>query len=160
MQVPWIFFFRRRACSRWGESAIRERESETAEYTFLGWTRHQMEWKKALHQKWSEAARIFLANVPSQESLLASGMAPARAPRLGETGRPFSPLPRICQPELAGAMPKVPKGRRFAGLACWGFFIILFSSKIRVGVHTSSNVENIPLSRPSRQHKVTRLFAR
>ena len=54
---------------------------------------------------------IYFPNVPSQESPLASGMASARAPRLGETGRPFSPLPRICQPELAEAMPEVPKGR-------------------------------------------------
>ena len=43
-------------------------------------------------------------NVPSQESPLAFGMTPAR------------------EAESAGAMPKVPKGRRFAGLARWTFY--------------------------------------
>jgi len=59
----------------------------------------------------------FLPNVPSELSLLAFGMVPARAPRLGETGRPFSPLPRICQPDSAGTMPKVPQGQGLGRLA-------------------------------------------
>jgi len=50
MQVPWIFFFRGRACSWWGEATVHHIETETPEYIFLGWSRHQMEWKKALHQ--------------------------------------------------------------------------------------------------------------
>jgi len=43
---------------------------------------------------------FFLPNVASQESPLASGMASAR------------------EAESAEAMPEVPKGRGFAGLAC------------------------------------------
>jgi len=47
----------------------------------------------------NEGLFLFLPIVPSQESPLASGMASARAA------------------ELAEAVPEVPKGRGFAGLA-------------------------------------------
>ena len=49
---------------------------------------------------------IFSANVPGQESPLASGVAPAR------------------EAESAGDMPEVPKGRGFAGPVCWDKFFV------------------------------------
>ena len=64
MQVPWIFFFRGRACFRWGEATVHHIEAETPEFPFSyigfasdGWERHR------ILRIWSEAARISSANV-------------------------------------------------------------------------------------------------
>ena len=50
---------------------------------------------------------IFLANVPSDLSLLAFGIPPAR------------------EAESAGVMPKVPKGQGLGRLARWDLFVLV-----------------------------------
>jgi len=82
MQVTYIFFFRGRACSRWGEATVHHIEAETPEYIFLGWTRHQMEWKKSFASKWSEAARISLASAMTCPEPLARRVRRSQAPKV------------------------------------------------------------------------------
>jgi len=71
-------FLSGRACYRWGEATADHNEAETPEYIFLGWTRHQLEWKKSFVSKWSEAARIFISKSSARNHrLLLAWLRPA-----------------------------------------------------------------------------------
>jgi len=68
-------------------------------------TPYSLAWREAftIGYRWSH---IFLANVPSDLSLLAFGIPPAR------------------EAESAGGMPKVPKGQGLGRLARWAYFLL------------------------------------
>ena len=80
-----------------------------------------------------------MANVPDEESPLASGMPPARVPRLGETGRSLFQPSKNCQPGSAGDMTEVPKGRGLSGPLSSKFMVI---SLFKIGSGENHQREN------------------